>query len=75
MRIGYRVDAVTTITTLCIYKASLLKSGDVAIGISHSGNSLETVHALKLAKEAGASTIALTHNLAHNYGICRSSFN
>ncbi|MEM8017775.1 MurR/RpiR family transcriptional regulator, partial [Morganella morganii] len=44
-------------------QASLLKPGDIAIGISHSGNSPETVHALKLAKEAGATTIVLTHNL------------
>ena len=44
-------------------QATLLKAGDVAIAISHSGDSNETVHALKLAKQAGATTVALTHNL------------
>ncbi|OAT51141.1 RpiR family transcriptional regulator [Proteus hauseri ATCC 700826] len=62
MRIGHRVDAVTN-NHFMYMQASLLKPGDVAIGISHSGNSPETVHALKVAKEAGAITIALTHNL------------
>ncbi|WP_142890708.1 MurR/RpiR family transcriptional regulator, partial [Klebsiella pneumoniae] len=31
--------------------------------ISHSGHSPETTHALSLAKQAGAITVALTHNL------------
>ena len=44
-------------------QATLLKVGDVAIAISHTGTSPETVHALKLAREAGATTVALTHNL------------
>ncbi|MBQ0329674.1 MurR/RpiR family transcriptional regulator [Providencia rettgeri] len=62
MRIGYRVDAATN-NHFMYMQASLLKPGDIAIGISHSGNSPETVHALKLAQQAGACTIALTHNL------------
>lgn len=62
MRIGARVDAVTN-NHFMYMQATLLKAGDVAIGISHSGTSPETVHALKLAKQAGATTVALTHNL------------
>lgn len=62
MRIGYRVDAVTN-NHFMYMQASLLKEGDIAIGISHSGDSPETVQALKLAKKAGAKTIALTHNI------------
>ncbi|MGF1682890.1 MurR/RpiR family transcriptional regulator [Photobacterium makurazakiensis] len=61
MRIGYNVDALTN-NHFMYMKASLLKEGDLAIGISHSGNSVETSKALQLAKEAGAKTVALTHN-------------
>ncbi len=37
-----------------------LGRGDVAVGISHSGATKATVDALRLAKEAGATTVALT---------------
>ncbi|MBQ8510388.1 MAG: MurR/RpiR family transcriptional regulator [Clostridia bacterium] len=43
--------------------ASHLAEGDVALGISHSGSSKDIVDALRLARERGAATIALT-----NYG-------
>lgn len=62
MRIGLRVDAITN-NHFMYMQATLLQQDDVAIGISHSGSSKETVRALKLAKQAGATTIALTHNL------------
>ncbi|AKF37362.1 MurR/RpiR family transcriptional regulator [Yersinia enterocolitica] len=62
MRIGLRVDAATN-NHFMYMQASLMRPGDVAIGISHSGTSTETVHALKLAKQAGATTVALTHNM------------
>ena len=42
--------------------ASHLKSGDVAIGISHSGSSTDIVYALKLAREQGATTICITNH-------------
>lgn len=38
----------------------LLKKGDIAIGISTSGNSPNVINGLKKAKEIGAKTIALT---------------
>jgi DNA-binding MurR/RpiR family transcriptional regulator len=41
--------------------ASLLTSGDVAIGISNSGRTKSTVQALKRAKESGATTICITN--------------
>lgn len=41
--------------------ASHLKPGDVAIGISHSGSSVDIVEALRLAREAGAVTICITN--------------
>ena len=41
--------------------ASHLFEGDVAIGISHSGSSKDIVEALKVAREHGAKTIAITN--------------
>ncbi len=40
--------------------ASHLHKGDVAIGVSHSGASIDVVDALKTAKSAGATTVCLT---------------
>lgn len=41
--------------------ASLMESGDVAIGISHSGETLDILDALAIAQDAGATTIAITN--------------
>lgn len=41
--------------------AVLLSAGDVAIGISHSGSTADVVEALAAAKNAGATTIAITN--------------
>lgn len=40
--------------------ASQLKEGDAAIGISHSGSSIDIVEALKIAKQNKASVICIT---------------
>ena len=40
--------------------ASLMREGDVALAISHSGGNLRTLRCLEIAKEGGAYTIALT---------------
>jgi DNA-binding MurR/RpiR family transcriptional regulator len=40
--------------------ASLLKAGDVAVGISASGSSKEVLDAVRQAKQAGATTLAIT---------------
>ncbi len=61
MRIGLNVDAFTNNHFMYI-KSSLMQPGDFAVGLSHSGNSVETTKALRLAKENGATTIAITHN-------------
>jgi len=61
MRIGYSVDAIAN-NHFMYMKASLLREGDVVIAISHSGESPETIKALRIAKEVGAFTVALTHN-------------
>lgn len=62
MRIGMRVDAIAN-NHFMYMQATLLQDDDVAIGISHSGYSKETVQALRLARQAGATTVAITHNL------------
>ena len=41
--------------------AALLSPGDVAIGFSHGGRTHETVEMLRVAKGAGASTVAITN--------------
>jgi DNA-binding MurR/RpiR family transcriptional regulator len=41
-------------------KASLLAPGDVAVAVSHTGATRETVSAAKAAKEAGAEVVAVT---------------
>ena len=41
--------------------AALLRKGDVAIGISHSGSTNDVVDALSRARKAGATTIAITN--------------
>lgn len=46
---------------LQLVSARHLGKGDVAVGISYSGNSRDTVDTLKLAREAGACTIAVTN--------------
>jgi DNA-binding MurR/RpiR family transcriptional regulator len=42
--------------------ASLTSSEDVAVGISHTGSSKDTVYALELAKQRGARTICITNH-------------
>ncbi|MGH3658425.1 MAG: MurR/RpiR family transcriptional regulator [Micromonosporaceae bacterium] len=41
--------------------AALLGKGDVAIGISHTGSTSETIEVLKQARSRGATTVALTN--------------
>lgn len=40
--------------------AALLEPGDVALAVSYSGASRETIEAVELAKEAGATTVCVT---------------
>ena len=54
--------------------ASLTSSEDVAVGISHTGSSKDTVHCLELAKQQGACTVCLTNHsdspLTRNADFC-----
>ncbi len=45
-----------------VIAASHLDKDDIAIGISHSGSSKDIVEALNIAKEHGATTIAITNS-------------
>jgi len=46
---------------LALSSAANLSAGDVAIGISHSGTTLDTVEALAEARRTGATTVAITN--------------
>lgn len=59
MQLGYRVNAFSDILYMRVAAMNIQK-GDVAIGFSHSGETHDTVETLRLAKENGATTIAIT---------------
>lgn len=60
LRIGLNCRAYSDnhIQQIC---ASHLTKKDLVIAISHSGSTIDTVNALKIAKKSGAKTIALTN--------------
>ena len=60
MRIGLVCHAYVD-THLQATQAALLGKGDVAFGISHSGQTMETMEVMGLARGNGALTIALTN--------------
>jgi DNA-binding MurR/RpiR family transcriptional regulator len=46
---------------LALTSAALLREGDVAVGISHTGTTMDTIDALAEAGRRGATTVALTN--------------
>src|SRR5262245_20987293 len=58
-RIG-RVSYAWSDAAMMLTSAALLRRGDVAIGISHSGSTIDTIDALTEAGRRGAVTVALT---------------
>ncbi|GAA3631113.1 MurR/RpiR family transcriptional regulator [Microlunatus ginsengisoli] len=46
---------------LALTAAAVLRPGDVAVGISHTGTTIDTVDALRVARARGATTIAITN--------------
>lgn len=58
-RVGFPASAVTDPHMARIY-ASMLSEDCAAVGISHTGRSVETVSAVEAAKGAGAKTISVT---------------
>ena len=63
-QLGMSTAACTDILFMNVTAANL-KSGDLAVGISHSGNTRATVDALRRAKKAGAVTVAVS-SFAHS---------
>ncbi len=59
LRIGVQAQAFTD-PHLQATSAALLGRRDVAIGVSHSGSTKDTVEALRVARQAGAFTVAVT---------------
>ena len=59
-RIG-RISFVWSDPHLALTSAAVLESGDVAVGISHTGTTVDTVDALRVARDRGATTIAITN--------------
>nr|WP_114497136.1 MurR/RpiR family transcriptional regulator [Fontibacillus phaseoli] len=60
-RIGKRSQAKTD-THFQAMAASLMRPGDVAVGISISGSTKDTIETLSLAKKAGSKIIVITSN-------------
>lgn len=59
LRVGVQAQAFTD-PHLQATSAALLGRRDVAIGVSHSGSTKDTVEALRVARAAGAFTVAVT---------------
>ena len=49
-------------STMAEMYGSLVTAEDVAVGVSHTGSSKDTVYALELAKQRGARTICITNH-------------
>jgi DNA-binding MurR/RpiR family transcriptional regulator len=60
-RIGL-VSHCYTHPDLAISSAALLGRGDVALGLSHTGSTRDTIRYLEVAAESGATTIAITNH-------------
>ncbi|MBQ8231026.1 MAG: MurR/RpiR family transcriptional regulator [Lachnospiraceae bacterium] len=59
MQIGKTALCVNDVPTMKVSTLNIRK-GDVAVGISHSGRTIATIEALRLAKRNGAETICIT---------------
>lgn len=62
MRIGIDSDAYTDGHTM-IMMSAIMQKDDLVFAISHSGNTREIVHSLKVAKECGAKIICISSSL------------
>lgn len=59
-RIG-KISFVWSDPHLALTSAAVLGSADVAVGISHTGTTVDTLDALRVARTRGATTIAITN--------------
>ncbi|AYD03169.1 MurR/RpiR family transcriptional regulator [Neorhizobium sp. NCHU2750] len=60
LRVGVRASVFDD-SHMMLMSASLLGSDDVAIGFSHSGNTVAVIESIQLARRNGARTIAITN--------------
>jgi DNA-binding MurR/RpiR family transcriptional regulator len=60
LRVGVRASVFDD-SHMMLMSASLLRSDDVAIGFSHSGNTVAVIESIQLARKNGARTIAITN--------------
>jgi DNA-binding MurR/RpiR family transcriptional regulator len=60
LRVGVRASVFDD-SHMMLMSASLLRPEDVAIGFSHSGNTVAVIEAIQLARKNGARTIAITN--------------
>lgn len=72
-QLGIATSACTDILFMNVAAANL-KAGDIAICISHSGNTKATVDAMRRAKKSGAATIAIS-SFAHSRLAAESDYN
>jgi len=63
MQLGLHINAFID-ARMQVMSALLLEPGDLAIGMSHSGEAAHTVRALRIAREAGVRTVAITSHPA-----------
>lgn len=59
-RIGL-VSFMWTEPHLALTSAAVLQKGDVAVGISHTGTTIDTIDMLRVARRRGATTLAITN--------------
>jgi len=60
LRIGVRASVYDD-SHMMLMSASLLGSDDIAVGFSHSGNTMAVIEAMQTARRNGARTIAITN--------------
>ncbi|MGV1822454.1 MurR/RpiR family transcriptional regulator [Agrobacterium tumefaciens] len=60
LRIGVRASTYDD-SHMMLMSASLLGNDDIAVGFSHSGNTMVVIEAMQLARRNGARTIAITN--------------
>ncbi|WP_394888610.1 MurR/RpiR family transcriptional regulator [Mesorhizobium sp. AaZ16] len=60
LRIGIRTSVYDD-PHMMLMSAALLQPDDVAVGFSHSGNTIAVIDAIQLARKSGARTIAITN--------------
>ncbi|WP_332302748.1 MurR/RpiR family transcriptional regulator [Rhizobium sp. GR12] len=60
LRIGVRASTYDD-SHMMLMSASLLGNDDIAVGFSHSGNTMAVIEAMQLARRNGARTIAITN--------------